>query len=193
MLECLFCFALSPLFAGYTGDIDGDFGIHVAMGDPIYLWGSYERPEYRIVGQDMNRLQIPGVGIGYRAGDGKWKVSFEAGYFYPSVDPDENIKDEIVGVALVGSFGSPGWKPDHYAYSVRKALGGRVAASYEVSDTVDVFVAARKLSIRQRFSFCTGDDPVCEYPVETGQHWLMFRNLPATSIQLGFTINLGGR
>lgn len=190
MLECLLCLALSPYFSGYTGDIDGDAGIHVSMGDPLYIWASYEHPEYRILGQDMNRLKLPGAGIGYRAGSGKWRVAFEAGYWWPSVNPDENIAHEIVGAALVGSFGPVPFRPEHFVYSVDNALGGRVAVSYEASKRVGVFVAARKLSVKQKFSMCDGPDPDCEYPVE-GNQWIMFRNLPATSVQLGVTIKLG--
>ena len=189
MLECLLCLALSPYFSGYTGDIDGDFGIHVALGDPLYLWGSYEQPEYRILGQDMNRLKLPGAGIGYRTAGEKWRVAFEVGYWWPDVNPDENIKDEIVYVALVGSFGPPPFAPEHFVYSVDNALGGRLAVSYRMSKRLSVFAAARKLSIKQKFSMCDGPDPECEYPVE-GNQWIMFRNLPATSIQLGLTVTL---
>jgi len=186
MLECLLCLTLSPYFSVYDSTVKSDYGIEIAMGDPLYAFVSYESPDLQILGQNMGGLTLPGFGIGYRTHVvKKLSVFLEFGMYYtPSIQPATNIEAEVVNQLLVNDFGQPGWNPDYYSYKLQSDFGGKVGLSLDLSDRLSVFGAYRYLKVRENFDMC--EIGPCEYG-ESGKHWQERNVLDLSSAQIGIS------
>lgn len=182
MLECLFCLAISPYFSTYDTTIKTDYGIHLSVGEPLYLWGSWEKPSLQRVGQNMGSLSLPGFGMGFK----KDILFLELGYYWPSVNPDENIRNEVVDQLLENDHGKPGVTWEKFAYDIKARWGGRVGVSVDVTERFSVFGAYRFLKGNEGYDACIGPGEGCEFGRERS-HWQNRDTISLSSVQVGAT------
>lgn len=191
MLECLLCLVLSPHLNTYESTIRTEPGIHVAVADPLYLWGSYEAPDLRLVGQYMP-AKVAGGGLGYRLKFERAAIFVEAGYYWPEVNPLEVVKDEVVEQILINDHGDPGWHADTFIYKLSAGWGGRIGVDVEVTSRTSVWAAYRFLQFNEHVAMCEGTER-CKWPDTTNaglRHWVNADTQSFSSLQVGVSLKI---
>ena len=180
--------SIGPTFNVYESErIKSEFGAKVEVGERFYAWGSYEHPRLQLVGQNMGELELWGAGLGFRHElNDRLDVFGEFGYFWPSTDPADNIRDEAVATSLRKDHGEPGLHWEHTVYKLSSDYGARLGLSYAATDAIYLSLAYRHLSLNEALDACTGPDPGCEFPVSPGSsHWQNRKTLKLNSFEIG--------
>ena len=69
---------------------------------PVYVWGSYEFPEVRMLGQSLTEAHTLSLGAGQEIPIGpRWNAFWEAGWSQPFLDTHEGVQREVVYTNLV--------------------------------------------------------------------------------------------
>jgi hypothetical protein len=159
--------------------------LQLRLGSRVYLWGSYENPDIKLVGQSIGDVKMLAGGLGLRHQQGPLSYFAEFGLFYPEVSTVPLIRDEAVWTQLRNDHGDPGWHPKHTVYDLEAKYGGRIGVGYALTESVKATVVYRTLRLDEELDACTGSDARCGYPVTDGLHWQNRSTLNMSSVELG--------
>lgn len=179
---------VGPTFNVYDSDrIKSEVGAKASVGKRFYLWGSYEHPRLQLVGQNMGAVELWGAGLGFRHElNDRLELFGEFGYFWPSTDPADNIRDEAVATSLRKDHGEPGLHWEHTVYKLSSDYGARLGLSYAATKRTHLSLAYRYLSLNEALDACTGPDSGCEFPVSPGSsHWQNRKTIKLNSFEIG--------
>lgn len=159
-------------------------GINVRVGGPVYVWGGYEKPSIRLVGQSVGNAQLVSSGVGFRHDAESWYGFVEFGRYWLDPKTDDRIRDEAVWQELTNHHGDPGWYPTRTQYELDDAWGGRIGVGREIG-WVAIEARYRWMSARETIHGCKAD--ICRVGVTESQHWMERRqaNLGAFEAAIG--------
>lgn len=123
-------------------------------GNPLYLWGSYDTPDIRMLGQSIADAKVIGAGVGVTSHISPyWSVFMDAGWGKISTDVTATIRDEVVYAQLVRHHASetreiPAGDPEddpnaQTAYTLGGGFMGRVGMSYQFTTHLSVTTSYR--------------------------------------------------
>jgi hypothetical protein len=159
--------------------------LQIRVGGRIYLWGGYENPDLKLVGQSIGDVKMLAGGAGFRHQQGPISFFAEFGLFRPDVTTVPIIRNEAVWTQLRNDHGDPGWHPTHTVYELEEKYGGRIGVGYDVTDYLKTTVVYRVLRLDEELDACTGSDPKCGFPVTDGLHWQNRSTLNMSAVELG--------
>ena len=184
--------SIGPIYTIYDSDrIKSEMGFKASIGSTWNLWGSFERPDLQLVGQNMGRVETWGIGVGFAHEWDKIGLFGDFGYFMPSTDPADNIRHEAVSTSLCNDhcrgLEPPTW--NHTVYKLSDDFGFRLGASYAITERFKATFAYRGLSFNESLDACTGADSGCKFPV-TGSHWQNRKTVKFNAWEAGIMFKL---
>lgn len=191
MLECLLCLSLAPYISTYESTIRTEPGVQVSLGYPVYVFGAYESPDLKIVGQHIPST-VWGVGLGYSVElTDNVSIFLEGGYYMPNTNPKDVVEAEVVNRVLRNDHGVPSFRATHFEYELEDGYGGRIGLDLALSKHLSVFAAYRFLKFNENFHMCTVPE-ACAWPAPEGEkHWANRDTRSYSSVQIGFQLAIG--
>ena len=167
-LVCLAAVAVFLFSSIVKADVEGAVGIQQSLytdgssnewsfggklghtSTPVYLWGLYEGPTAKILGQPMGDMDLFSVGVGTSLKVSRAvRVFIETGYVFTDIELNDNVVDEVNYTWLVSRHDAGGnrnvpvpcaYNPGcyDYQYSVDDGVVARVGVRWELSPNVAV-------------------------------------------------------
>ncbi len=124
LFVCLPAWGEVSLSSGYNVSFDTVNTYELKAGSRVFAFGGYTDPKLLIVGQTMGDMELVsyGIGIDYPIAD-RWHVQLAVGRYEPDVDPDPNVRREVVRTTLQNAHGTPRFDPTHFTYDIDPAYG----------------------------------------------------------------------
>lgn len=133
-------------------------GVSVNIGKEVYVWGSAERTYGTRVTQSLGKIDLLGVGLGFRKTFGVLSPFIEAGVYHPSYSVRPIIQSEVVYYSFEPTFGRPPFQgPTEYFtdlnnnYSVQSGVGISFGVQYEATPNMLVEIRVRSLGLKETF------------------------------------------
>lgn len=121
----------------------------------VYVWGSYQEQDIRMLGQGMGESSLLGVGLGVTESWGDWSVFLEGGWGMIDYTPDHQVVDEVSYTHLLNRHRNDGrtvpFKQCYnasdcnreYVNEYEDAFIGRIGVAYELMDHISLTVGYR--------------------------------------------------
>jgi hypothetical protein len=128
---------------------------------PVYLWGSYENPSVKILGQPMGDTEMFSVGIGSSREIAEGLSLFvETGYVFPSISQNVEVVDEVVYTWLVNRHSAGGnrnvpvpcaYNPGCYdaSYEIEAGVTAKIGASWKIMKHLSLSAAYKWTYLNQ--------------------------------------------
>jgi len=185
MLGLLLALELGVIGSIYDGQIKTDFGYQLKVGKDIYAWGSYENPDFAILGQ-VGDLETWGYGVGVQHSWGKVVGFLEYGIFDPKAEFKPAVQNEVVNRVLMNDHGErPPFRDT--SYRLNQGYGGRVGIGYDLSDHFRVSFAYRFLNIDEDIDAWNGPHGFVD-DVPFGDWWQERGTLDLSSAEFGISV-----
>ena len=145
------------LVASLYNEEPTELGMRAQYGDNLYIYGQYEAPEIRVVGQGLSDSEIYSVGLGARKDLGDFFIFGEFGYGYIENDIAPQVEQEVVYTHLVSRHNVynrpvPVDQSDfNTSYDLSGGLLGAIGAGWQVTPHVDFSVAYRAFYGKERY------------------------------------------
>jgi len=168
---------------------ESEYAYYLSVGDPFYVWGSYEDPDANQLGQPLGGLDMYGVGAGYSFAISERTNAFiEYGYYKADPQPKPNVEWEIVEYTLRRDFGQPLFTASNHVYELESSNGVTLGLEHEFNDNVGVSVSYRALAMGEKFEMWTGErhDP-SKPETDCVCWWVMSENRNLSAVQARIT------
>lgn len=144
---------IGAVYSIFDSQVSSDTGYQVKVGGSAYIWGSYENPRLKVLGQPMGNLNMSGYGVGFRHRWDKWEAFIEYGQFEPQLKVNDVVRDEVVGAQLQKDFGPAPLPFNMASYELDKGHGGRVGVGYLIRPKIKVTASYKALSVGENLDW----------------------------------------
>lgn len=141
------------------------------VGSDLYGFAQYERTDAVQITQRLGRVDLYGVGAGYRVeASDSITLSIDGGYYEPDQHTRERTLSEIIYYRFTGDFGKPPFEgpnsfySQQYTYNLDGGIGVTAAVEVEVTESLSLRASYRQLSLSETFTMRRDSDPC-------GCHW----------------------
>ena len=158
-MECLLAICLALGITANTYDtLEPTYALNFKAGNEVYVWGSFEEQDIRILGQGITDANIYSGGVGARYDLDNFFGFIEVGYAINDEVTNREIAREIIYTALVNNHsvrpipsGDPENDPDaKVMYELGDGYVGRVGVGYSYKH-INVTAAYRFFGVREHY------------------------------------------
>ena len=143
----------------YSGDAGTTEVFRIAVGDPVYIMASYEKPEMKMVGQPLGEVDMLTFGMGVRKTWGDVSVFLEGGYTVVDASINDEIMHEAVWTEIVKThdvgrpWGIPVDVRNYEAgYNIDNAISMRIGVGVEVMEHFEVAFGYKFIYAKEEYN-----------------------------------------